>query len=142
MLGCARRPDDVRTQLGRDLHGDVSHATGCGVHEDPLSGLQVGKVHQGLPRGEPDQGQARARGCIQPSRPTDEGAGTCDHILGIPTPSPRVGQHAHDLIAGPEDRDADADLLDHATDVPPQRERRVTEEAASGPVFPVRGVDP
>jgi hypothetical protein len=142
VLGRARRADHIRAARLGDLHGHMPDPAGRRVDQHPLPGLDLGVLHQRLPRGQRDQGERARLDVVDTGRLVDEGAGRGGDVLGVRAVAPRVGQHPEDLVAGCETGDTDADGLDDAGDVPAEGERRLAEEAAGGPVLPVGGVEP
>ena len=141
VLGRAGRADHVRTARLRDLHGEMADATGGSQHEHALSGLNVGCLHQRLPR---RQSGERKRGGLDVGQPlgcAGELARGRSHVLRVGGCFTGEARHSEDPVSHGESRDAEAQSLHRAGDVPADGERRLAEEAAAQAHLPVHGVD-
>jgi hypothetical protein len=59
-LGAAGCRGDMGAEVPGKLDGQVPDSAACGMDEDALAGAQVGNVGQGMPGGEPGQGDPRS----------------------------------------------------------------------------------
>ena len=124
--------DHLGAEGGRDLHREVAHPAGGGVHEDPLAGLDLKGLHERLVGGHPGQ---RDRGGLvegQAPRLARDGALRRGHELGRRTElhvvAADVAVHlVADLEAGDDGR---ADRFHDTRDVPARDDRQVVRERA------------
>lgn len=123
-----------------DLHGQMAHSPGCGMDEDAVTLTHLGGVDESLPRGQCCKGNRCGLHMVDVLRLRDEGTGRCESVLGMGAHPEWVGKHAEDLIAGFEQGDADAHLLDDARYIPAEHEWRCRQKCAMASVLPIRRV--
>ena len=141
VLGRTGRADHGRAARLRDLHGEMAHATCGSQHEHALSGLNVGCLHQRLPR---RQSGERERGGLDVGQPLGYAGKLArgrSHVLRVRGCFTGEARHSEDPVPHRESRDAEAQSLHRAGDVPADGERRLAEEAAAQAHLPVHGVD-
>jgi len=137
-----RRPEHVRTPRLRDLHREMSDSTRRGENEDALTRLNVRGLDQRLPGREPRERDCPRPDVVQGVRDQRELARRRGDVLGVRSGLAREAGHPEDPVSDGEPRHAVAELLDDAGDVPADRERRLSEKAASRTNLPVDRVDP
>lgn len=96
LLLCARRADDLGAYGSEHLDEKRADTAGGGVHEDPLSGLDLAGLSDEGPRGEALE--VRRGGLLRGDALGDgDGVlGVNDAVLGV---GPGGGGHVHDLLA-------------------------------------------
>ncbi len=127
VLGRTGRADHVRAARLRDLHGEMADATCGSQHEHALSGLNVGRLDQRLPRRQPGE---RKRGGLDVGEPlgyAGELARGRSHVLRVGGCFTGEARHSEDPVPHRESRGAEAQSLHRAGDVPADGERRLAE---------------
>ena len=120
----------------------MTDATGGPQHEHALSGLNIGCLDERLPGREPGERQRGGLHVREPLGCPGELARRRGHVLGVGACFLGKARHSEDPVSRREPRDAPAECLDRPGDVPADRERRLTEEAAPRANLPVDRVDP
>ena len=83
VFGGAGGADDVRAAGLGDLHGEVAHAAGRRVDQDPLPGADFGGFDQRLVGGERGQRQRAGLDVVDTGGLVGERAGGPGHVLGV-----------------------------------------------------------
>ena len=117
-------------------------ATGGPEHEHALSGLNVGCLDERLPGRQPGEWKRGGFDVRQSLGRDRELARRRRHVLRIGGSLTGESRHPEDPIAHRESRDAAAQSLHCAGDIPADGERRLAKEAASKAHLPVHGIDP
>jgi hypothetical protein len=133
----------VGAEVAGELDGQVTDASGRGVHKDVLAGLDVGDVDQCLVGGGPGQRQ-RGRGQgVQPGRDRGQLGSPDGGVLGVGAAAD-VGGAAQDPVADSEAVDGIANGCDGACQVSAEHQRQlVGHESAEVALadLPVQRVD-
>ncbi len=107
----------------------MADAAGGAVDQEVVAGLELDRVDDDLPGGQPGQ---RQRPCLQVRqrvRLGGEVARRGGYVLGVGAGLAREPGHAEDFLADLEAGDAGADSGDDAADVPADGEGRLAEDA-------------